>query len=265
MFAWLNRFRKNTEPTVQVEQIGSLNCHSGSLLIREPMGISGDPHFLPDIPIGDHPVFVQMIRYPEGGRRVAKLGIRFREGQPIERKQLDELGIDSAKCVFLDYGDFKKYWDFEGPVRFGRTTILDGKSHVAELLADQFDLTWRAAPDGYSLECTEPISVELEEQINAYLKTVPGFSPYPFFYFRVVTMTTSDRVAEAMLIEDGPWVELRLDEAGTARLYAIKTGFGDGLYNVEGLFDNEGIIAIEIEFIGPEQEKLLEAFPVLRY
>ncbi|HVL10929.1 MAG TPA: hypothetical protein VM529_00085 [Gemmata sp.] len=39
----------------------------------------------------------------------------------------------------------------------------------------------------------------------------------------------------------------------------------DGPYTVEGLCRGDELLALEVRFIGPDQEPLLEAFPVLRH
>ena len=62
--------------------------------------------------------------------------------------------------------------------------------------------------------------------------------------------------------------QLQLDHALLAYgagLLAVSSGFGDGTYTVEGLYRGGELLALEVEFIGPQQEHLLEQFPVLRY
>lgn len=48
-------------------------------------------------------------------------------------------------------------------------------------------------------------------------------------------------------------------------MFAVKTGYGDGEYHVDGLYDGDELRAVEVEFIGPQRDEILEAFPILRY
>jgi hypothetical protein len=95
------------------------------------------------------------------------------------------------------------------------------------------------------------------------LKTLPECAKFPFLYFSVRTMNTRERVQKATL--DQQWCEVVLDESSGASLVAVQSGFGDGTYPVDGLYRSGQLIGVEVEFIGPGQEGLLEAFPVLRF
>lgn len=126
--------------------------------------------------------------------------------------------------------------------RFGLT------SHEVSFLSSRFD---------------EPISEELEEQITAFLKTFPEYAAFPFMYFRVETGNTAERVRDAM--RDRLWSEVPLAAGGDQGLLAVTSGFGDGRYKVVGLFGQERFLGIEIAFIGPAQDEVPKAFPILRY
>src|SRR4029078_5521025 len=95
-----------------------------------------------------------------------------------------------------------------------------------------------------------------------YLKTFTEHADYAFMYFRVETNNTFDRIQEAM--SDASWAEVALTEDGDEGLVVFTSGFGDGSYNLIGVYGNEGLLAAEITFIGPEQDKILEGFPFLR-
>lgn len=95
------------------------------------------------------------------------------------------------------------------------------------------------------------------------MQTFPEYSKFTFMYFRVKTMNTCEHIQEAM--RDQFWTEVVLDEVCGASLLAFSSGFGDGRYSVEGLYHSGELVGVEIEFIGPAQDKILEAFPMLRY
>jgi hypothetical protein len=221
-----------------------------------------DPLRVENVPTGRHPVHASLIRYPEGGERVAKVAIRLRPGEGGDRRTLGSIGVDSATVVALDEATFRAYWKEIGPERVGRTGPLKEPRRVAKLVGDRFGLRWRQI-DSFFMEFVEPISEELESRITEYLKTVPEYADYPFMYFRVETGSSRDRVSDAL--RERRWDQLVLDAGTGAQLFAVSSGFGDGKYEVEGLFGDGELRAVEIEFIGPAQDKVLEAFPFLRY
>jgi len=112
-------------------------------------------------------------------------------------------------------------------------------------------------------EFEQPISQQLEARITAYLQTFPEYAEYTFMYFRVETKNSFDRILEA--VADRLWDEVILDESSGASLLVVSAGFGDGTYPVEGLCGGGELRAVEVEFIGPAQDEMLKAFPLLRY
>jgi hypothetical protein len=132
---------------------------------------------------------------------------------------------------------------------------------VATLIAKKFGLKWRPL-NGFQSIFLEPIPEDLEHEITEYLKTFAEYADYPFMYFRVETNNTFDRIQEAM--SDASWAEVALTEDADEGLVVFTSGFGDGSYDLVGVYGDEGLLAAEITFIGPEQDKLLEGFPFLR-
>ncbi len=82
-------------------------------------------------------------------------------------------------------------------------------------------------------------------------------------HFRVNTRNTVERLFDAT--QGRLWTEFVLDGASGATLLSFQSGFGDGSYPVDGLYSSEGLAAVEVEFIGPAQDEVLKAFPILRY
>lgn len=259
MFGWLKRRRKPEPPTVYQQVIGQLKCQSHVLLLADPAIFH--PVRAEGIPTGEHSVHARLIRYVEGGERIAKIAIRFRPGEARERLRLGSIAVDSAMVVAVDEQTFHSHWKEVGVERIGRTGIFDHRK-VAKLIGDEFGLKWREI-DSARAEFTEPISEELEKRITDFLKTSPKYADYPFMYFQIATCNSADRVFEG--IRDRSWCELVLDSDSGASLLAVTSGFGDGEYEVEGLYDGGELLALEVEFIGPAQDRILEAFPMLRY
>lgn len=261
MLGWFKRWRQPVQPIVRPTVLGEVACRSSVLLIADPMSFY-DPIRVEGVPPGRHSVHASMIRYPEGGERIAKIAIRFRPGQGKVRKPLGSVGVDSGMAALIDENAYQQHWKEVGPERIGRTIGPKDHCRVAKLIGDKFGLRWREV-DFLSAEFAEPISEELEERITAFLQTFSEYATYTFMYFSVKTRNSMDRVYEAM--RDRSFAEVVLDDRGDARLLAMTAGFGDGRYAVEGQFDDGELVAVEVEFIGPDQDEVLKAFPILRY
>jgi hypothetical protein len=261
MFGWLKRRRTPRQPSVHHQVLGELLCHSCVLLLADPSSIY-DPVKVEGVPTGRHRVQASLIRFPEGGKRVAKIAIRFRPGDADERRILGSIGVNSATVVALDEATFQSHWKEVGAARIGRTGTPKDHRRVAKLIGDQFGLEWRKV-DFLHSEFVAPISEEMESRIMAFLQTFPQYATYPFMFFRIETRNSMDRVSEAM--RGRRWSEVVLDEDSAAHLMAVSSGFGDGRYEVEGLYNAGKLLAVEVEFIGPAQDRILEAFPILRY
>jgi hypothetical protein len=256
---WFGRKRASESPTVREVEIGEVRVDSGRLLFADPLYFS-EPVTLEGLTPARYPVQAQVLRYPEGGQRVARIGIRLRPGAAPERRKLGTIAVDSAVIVAVDELALDEHWKEVGPERVGYTYTPAHHRRVAELIRTRFGLGSKELGPLRSV-LVEPISEDLEARITAYLRTLPEYADYPFMYFRVETKNSFERVMEAA--KDHPWGEVVLDEISGARLLAISSGFGDGSYPAEGLFGAGELRGIEIEFIGPAHEKALEALPVL--
>jgi hypothetical protein len=214
------------------------------------------------LPLGDHPVFVQVIQYPEGGRRVASIEVDLALPATGSPELLGEIGVDSASVVFVDAKVHEEFWKDEGTARIG---VLSTPQHrkVAKLLQKRFGIKSEPVNPVRS-ELVQPVSRVLEEEIVAYLETCPEYSEYAFMFFRVETKNTREQLRDNLNAQ-GLWCELILDEPSGANALAIKSGFGDGSYPAYGIRGSSGLARVAVEFIGPADEKVLEAFPLLRY
>jgi hypothetical protein len=133
---------------------------------------------------------------------------------------------------------------------------------VAGLIEKRFGLKWRPL-NGFQSQFLEPIDEALEREITEYLQTFKEYADYPFMYFRVET-NNIDRVLEAMSESSFREVVLNDDGDETKSLIAFSSGFGDGSYDLVGVYSEDQLLAIEMTFIGPEQDRILEGFPLLR-
>jgi hypothetical protein len=241
--------------------VGELELPSGTLQLADPSNILA-PMKVEGIPSGRHPVYALIIRYPEGGIRVAQLGLRFRPGSVHISRVLGTVHVDSGTLVAIDAATYESHWREVGPDRVGVTGSPKDHRRVARLIERRFGLTAHEV-NVLSSRFDEPISEELEEQITAYLKTLPEYAEFTFMYFGVLTGNTAERVQDAM--EGKLWAEVPLAASSGPGLLAVASSFGDGSYPVHGLFGQNHLLGIEIKFIGPAQDKVLKAFPMLRY
>ena len=150
--------------------------------------------------------------------------------------------------VTLDEATFQAHWTEVGPERIGRATSPNHR-RVAKRIGDEFGLTWREE-DFLHSKFAEPISEELEARIVGFLKTFPAYADYPFMFFRVVTRNSFDRVFEVM--RGRSWGQVVLDADSGANLFVVQSGYGDGPYTVEGLYDAGELRGVEVEFIGAD-------------
>jgi hypothetical protein len=257
---WFQRKQSRDPPTLIAATIGEVKISSGSLLIADPSWLHG-PVQIEEIPRGRMPVEVEIIRYPEGAPHIKKIAMRFQPGQAESRRALGDVEVESARVVLLDAATYERYWQEVGPERIGLTSTPKHHLRVAELIRKKFGLKSREISMIHS-RFLEPISQEMESRIVAFLKTIPEYAEYAFMYFRVETGNTFQRLQQAMA--HAHCCEMVLDEASGANLVAVTSGFGDGSYQVEGLYRSQDLLGIEIEFIGAAQDKVLDSFPHLR-
>jgi len=260
VWEWLKRKRRSEVPTVRQVTIGEVQISSGRIILADPMSMY-DAVEIEGVPTGRFSVHAQIIRYPEGGERIAKVGMRCSSKVSETRRTIATIGVDSATVVMMDAEVNERHWQEVGPERIGHIGIPEHRT-VARLIEKQVGL--KSHPTSpISSDFQEPISEDLEKRITEYLQSFPQYAEFTFMYFSIKTMNTFERIQEAM--SDRLWTEMVLDKSTEASLLVFRSGFGDGSYSVDGLHCSDELVGVEIEFIGPAQDKVLEAFPILRY
>ncbi len=263
MPSWLDWFklkRGSSKPICQQTEIGEICIESGTLLFGDPADFSSFVS-IDGIPPGSYPVQALTIRYPAGFSRVAKVGIRFQPGDTESQRKIGGVGVDSGMVVAIDAKVYKSCWKEVGPGRIG---VSSGKDFpkVTKLIEQRFGVKWEPRSI-CSAKSIQPISEQLEAEITAYLQTFPEYSEYTFIYFSIDTENSNDRVAASL--HDCAWNELELDSDGDAALLAISAGYGDGCYDLYGIFQGDKLLGMECEFIGAEMDEALQDAPSLRY
>lgn len=260
MWGWFKRKPVTKGPTRHRQVLGEVYCGSGTLLIADPMALYNAIR-IENVRHGPVPVLGGLFRYPEGGVRIAVLRLEFAVGgEPDAHRELGRFGVDSGNAVVIDERTQAEHWKEVGPDRVGIATSPKHKE-VAKLIGRTFGLRHRPVNEIRSEFC-EPISEEREGEITGFLKTVPEYAGFPFMYFRIHTNNTIDRINQAL--NGKPWCQVAVGPTQRDCAVVMKAGFGDGNYAAVGHFRGDQLLAVEIRFIGPEQDALLEAFPNLR-
>lgn len=160
MLNWFKRKRAAQIPTVTQVEIGELQVDSGTLLLADPMYLD-HPVSVEGIPPGRYQVCAQIIRYPEGGQRVARVGMNVRTGNVEARRTIREIAVDSGMIVAVDALACKTHWKEVGPERIGRTGTPGEHRRVARLIAKEFGLKSREVNFLHSV-LEKPVSEGLE-------------------------------------------------------------------------------------------------------
>jgi hypothetical protein len=235
-------------PRARRQSIGRLQLPSGALLLADPCKFY-DPLRVEGFPPGAASVQVDVADLPAWGPRVARLIV----GDPVETagpcEQVGSIGVDSAQVAAVDAHNFERFWAETGPDRIGETGIPKEHHEVAELLCERFGLHV-ASTDEFHTRFAEPISEELEGRIMAFLQSIPEYTQFPFFYFRIKTNNTVERLVDAR--KEGFWRNLTLDDASGANVIGVDSGIGDGRYPVFVRRDGGRVVAAEVEFIDPD-------------
>jgi hypothetical protein len=222
--------------------IGEIVVSSGCLLLADPQYI-GTPLAIEQIPLGKWLVIADVIRCPRGQARVAAVFFQFGRADGGALQEIGHVPIDSAKMVAIDRNDYDTYWREIGPDRIGVVNTARDKRVVA-LLKKHFNLDCVQA-DAIRAQIVQPVSPDMEDEINRLLQSIPQYAQFPYMHFYVQTNNTFDRVNWM----PDRWGMIELDSLSNSRLLAFGTGYGDGTYPVFGQINNKGVSSLEVRFI----------------
>lgn len=231
----------------QSAEVGALAIPSGKLILRDPQwGL----HFVAD---WGRPVEVRislnLFVRPKGTARVDELILRSSDetNPPVERRELGHIGIDSAKVVVVDEEAHRTHWTETGPDRVGFIRVMKS-DRCLKLLQRKFRFKIDDG-DWHAVRIAGPVSVERENEVTAYLKTIPEFSDYPFLHFWVRTNNSFDRVNNY----EKTWGFIPVGNSPVPMMLVCGTGYGDGCYPVKGGFTGDRLVEVRIPFVDGEE------------
>ena len=106
--------------------------------------------------------------------------------------------------------------------------------------------------NGFRTEVAGPVSEHLEEQIERWLKAwlesnskYAKYAKYPYFFFRVETNSSFDRANHM----EKEWDFIPVGNEAEPLMFVCRTGYGDGVYDVECEFAKDVPVALSIKFI----------------
>lgn len=222
--------------------VGNLKLSSGTLVLGDPQYVTEVE--VPNIVGNQVGVFASVQRDPSGSDAFAALRLGIAESsEAIVRRKLGEVVIDSAKLIVADKADIKRCWTDTGADRIG-VIPLAPNDKVLRLLIKRFKLK-TIRKNFARAEVIGPVSAHLANEIEAFLRTFPEYSDYPFMHFYVETNNSFDRVNDMAR----PWAFLPIGNSPEPLMFACETGHGDGRYDVNGEFSGDTLVAITIAFI----------------
>jgi hypothetical protein len=238
----LNAEAGGGEPIATTKFLGNLKIRSGTLSL-------GDPQYLPGLEVAnvvakEVAISASLWQYPSGVTTVTALKLSL--GGPTSggaRRQIGEVGIDSAKLVVADKADIDEHWTEVGRDRIGVISTAPDDT-VLRILTKRFKLkTVRVNP--VRAQVVGPVSESLAKEVEDYLKSNPKYADYPFLYFCVQTNNSFERAN--FMAQD--WGFIPVGNADSPLMFVCGTGRGDGVYNVESEFSGEVPCDLSIKFI----------------
>jgi hypothetical protein len=231
------------QPTVTTELLGNLRLRSGTLALADPQYVPGLE--VCNIAAREVQILAKLWRYPTGIACVAALTVRLGdESDGDSWRRIGEVAIDSAKLVIADKADIEEHWTEVGRDRIGVISTAPDDT-VLRMLAKRFDLD-TVQINAVRAEVVGPVSEQLEEEIEIYLKSRTKYSQFPFLYFYVETNSSFDRANDI----EKAWDFIPIGNENTPLMLVCGTGRGDGVYDVRCAFSGEIPRTLSITFIG---------------
>lgn len=242
----LEKFGRGERAYTPTTITGETTTQLGTLSIPSRTIVMGDCLYVPSLIIPDLPdvkvtIWENERHFSRGGTDTLAYLLRFgafdNEG---EWRPLGNVGIDSACVVIADQQDYETHWTDTGPDRIGViSTARDDR--VLKLLTKRFKLRTRRQ-NNITANVIGPVSESLEQEIRAFLKSIPAYAKFPYMHFSVRTNNSFDRANESRGF-------LPIGNAPTPLMFVGTTGYGDGLYEVQGRYVGNILREVKITFI----------------
>lgn len=227
----------------------TIERHLGKLAIRSGVLAFGDPQSLPSVEIpnidtNEVSISGKLWQYPSGSAMVIGLTIHLGNGSQCDApRKIGELGIDSAVLVIADKSDIVEHWTESGKERIGViSTARDDR--LLRNLKKKFQLKTRQV-NPVRAELVDPVSTNLEQDIENYLMSIPEYAQFPFMYFYVQTNNSFQRTISM----NKPWDFMPVGNDELPRMFVCGTGRGDGLYNVLARYTGDVPRIVTITFL----------------
>lgn len=242
----LNATAGGGKPTAVQRSFGRLKLRSGTLAL-------GDPQYLPGLELpniaADHvEISASLWQYPSGVATVTSLQLAF--GEPTRsgnRRKIGEVGIDSAKLVVADKADLDEHWTETGPDRIGVISTAPDNT-VLRLLTKRFQLQ-TVYVNSVRADVVGPVSEQLAAEIEAFLKSDPKYSKFPFLYFHIQTNNSFDRANHV----ERAWQFIPIGNCPEPQMFVCATGRGDGCYDVQCEFAGDVPQVLDVTFVDEDE------------
>ena len=227
---------------------GTINVRSGSILVSDPLYLENirDTSILTcKVPSQDYDVSVLQVHSKKWGHRVAKVRILPSQASVDRTQEIRELPVDFATLITFDPIDLNDNWILVGQRRDGSIVGRD-KNEIVELLRKE-GYQFRESSE-WAIPFEKPVSTDDEQRIQSLikLKNLRG-------RLSIRTGNSLDQLSEIMTKSDSfSWWKLPFVDGQKGFAVAFTTGLGDGTYPVLGLYFNQQLVGLEIDFTTKE-------------
>lgn len=246
----LNESASGGPPVRCRELLGTLDVPSRTLALADPQYIGG-PQLIPGIPTDQVEIWGALLKYPNGSSAIA--GLEIRCGDEIRTPSIRKVGeacIDSAKVVIGDRQDIAQHWTKTGPDRIGViSTAPDRRIH--DLICKTFGIQTQHV-NSVTAHVVGPIAASLESEITAFLKSIERKYEFASSCFRVRTNNSFERVNYF----DKSWGFMPVGNASTPEMFISRTGYGDGTYDINVVYNAETPQLITVWFVSDDEAQL---------
>jgi len=244
-FGMIDKFNAEAgggKPTTIEVCLGSLKIRSRILSFGDPQDISSVE--IPNIDSDEVSVSARLWQYPSGAATVIGLTINIGNSSHCDPpRKVGELGIDSATLVVADKADIDEHWTETGKDRIGVISTAPDDTLLRKLEKRFKFKTVQINP--VRAQIVGPVSANLEQEIETYLKSMPEYSQFLFMHFHIQTNNSFDRANYT----DKPWDFMPVGNDDLPLMFVCRTGRGDGLYDINCRYSGDAPRIVSINFI----------------